>query len=364
MIGVARRDRNRRPDSDGRSIERSASRGARPPHPPLPARRSPCLVFRSRTGRRPHRRRPPAPARRRPSSSGSGSTRPMPPTAADALVQADLMGVDSHGVSNYIQLLYVPGLRAGSIEPRPHDRGGARDADLGADRRRRRARPGGRDPRDAASPIEKARATGVGLVAVRNSRHYGAAGVYARMALAHDMIGLSLTNSDKLVVPTFGRESRIGTNPIGVAVPAGERASVPARHGDQHGAARQDHAGAPQRAHAARWGGRPTRTACRPPIPRPRSARCGCCRWRHAGAGEPQGLRTRRRGRHPRRRAERSRRRGGAGSGRPGRALLRRAARRRAAPGRSVQGRHGRVPASAAQDARRRPGTIACSTPA
>src|SRR6186997_3040535 len=40
-------------------------------------------------------------------------------TAADVLVQADLMGVDSHGVSNYIQLLYVPGLRGGSIQPRP-----------------------------------------------------------------------------------------------------------------------------------------------------------------------------------------------------------------------------------------------------
>ena len=69
--------------------------------------------------------------------------------------------------------------------------------------------------------IEKARAAGIGLVAVRNSRHYGAAGNYARMALAHDMIGFSVTNSDKLVVPTYGRESRIGTNPIGVAVPAG-----------------------------------------------------------------------------------------------------------------------------------------------
>ncbi len=48
-------------------------------------------------------------------------------TAADVLVQADLMGVDSHGVSNYIQLLYVPGLRSGTIAPRPEDRSGARE---------------------------------------------------------------------------------------------------------------------------------------------------------------------------------------------------------------------------------------------
>lgn len=141
-------------------------------------------------------------------------------TAADVLVQADLTGVDSHGVSNYIQLLYVPGLRGGTIQPRPKievvsetpisaliDGGGGLGLVVGT--------------RAMRLAIEKARTVGVGLVAVRNSRHYGAAGHYARLAIAHDMIGLSLTNSDKLVVPTWGRESRIGTNPIGVAVPAG-----------------------------------------------------------------------------------------------------------------------------------------------
>jgi LDH2 family malate/lactate/ureidoglycolate dehydrogenase len=143
-------------------------------------------------------------------------------TAADVLVQADLMGVDSHGVSNYIQLLYVPGLRGGSIVPRPRievvqetpisaliDGGGGLGLVVGS--------------RAMRIAIEKARASGVGVAAVRNSRHYGAAGCYARLALRHDLIGLSLTNSDKLVVPTFGRETRIGTNPIAVAVPAGDQ---------------------------------------------------------------------------------------------------------------------------------------------
>ncbi|HVR29373.1 MAG TPA: Ldh family oxidoreductase [Thermoanaerobaculia bacterium] len=144
-------------------------------------------------------------------------------TAAEVLVQADLMGVDSHGVSNYIQLLYEPGLRRGTIEPRPRievvaetpisalvDGGGGLGLVVGA--------------RAMAIAIEKAGAAGVGLVAVRNSRHYGAAGIYSRMAIERDMIGLSLTNSDQLVAPTFGRESRIGTNPIAVAVPAGVEA--------------------------------------------------------------------------------------------------------------------------------------------
>jgi LDH2 family malate/lactate/ureidoglycolate dehydrogenase len=70
--------------------------------------------------------------------------------------------------------------------------------------------------------IEKARHTGVALSAVRNSNHYGIAGYYSMMALEHDMIGLSMTNSDILVVPTFGRDSLLGTNPISIAIPAGK----------------------------------------------------------------------------------------------------------------------------------------------
>jgi LDH2 family malate/lactate/ureidoglycolate dehydrogenase len=72
--------------------------------------------------------------------------------------------------------------------------------------------------------IEKAKASGVGIVTVRNSRHYGAAGVYSKRALEHDMIGLSLTNADALVLPTHGKQARLGTNPIAVAVPTGELA--------------------------------------------------------------------------------------------------------------------------------------------
>lgn len=67
--------------------------------------------------------------------------------------------------------------------------------------------------------ITKARETGVGIVAARNSQHFGAAGVYAKMALEHDMIGVATTNADQLVVPLHGREARFGTNPLAVAVP-------------------------------------------------------------------------------------------------------------------------------------------------
>ncbi|MRR32269.1 Ldh family oxidoreductase [bacterium] len=70
------------------------------------------------------------------------------------------------------------------------------------------------------SAIEKARQNGVAFVNVRNSNHYGIAGYYAMMALPHDMIGISFTNAQPLVVPTYGRTRLIGTNPIAVAAPA------------------------------------------------------------------------------------------------------------------------------------------------
>jgi len=68
--------------------------------------------------------------------------------------------------------------------------------------------------------IDKALKNGVGFVSVGNSNHYGIASYYSLMALKHDLIGISLTNSDAYVVPTFGKEVMLGTNPISVTIPA------------------------------------------------------------------------------------------------------------------------------------------------
>jgi LDH2 family malate/lactate/ureidoglycolate dehydrogenase len=68
--------------------------------------------------------------------------------------------------------------------------------------------------------IEKAKTAGVCFATVCNSNHYGIAGYYAKMALAENMIGMSFTNSQPLVAPTFGRTAILGTNPIAVAAPA------------------------------------------------------------------------------------------------------------------------------------------------
>ncbi len=68
--------------------------------------------------------------------------------------------------------------------------------------------------------IEKAKVSGVGIVSVRNSNHYGIAGYYAKMACDAGLMGFSCTNSEAIMVPTFGRLAMLGSNPIACAFPA------------------------------------------------------------------------------------------------------------------------------------------------
>ena len=74
--------------------------------------------------------------------------------------------------------------------------------------------------------IEKAENTGFGMVTVRNSNHYGVARYYARMAAEREMIGMSMTNSEAIMVPTFGKQAMIGTNPIAFAMPVFDGATT------------------------------------------------------------------------------------------------------------------------------------------
>ncbi len=138
---------------------------------------------------------------------------------AEVLVSADLRGVDSHGVARLPR--YVNGLRDGvmlpKVEPKIiHETLTTATLDAG---------DGLGQPasvRGMELAIQKAQEAGAGFVTVRNSNHYGIAGYYALMALPHDLIGISLTNADTLVVPTFGKKALFGTNPIAVAIPAGQ----------------------------------------------------------------------------------------------------------------------------------------------
>jgi len=138
-------------------------------------------------------------------------------TAAECLNQADLRGVDSHGVarlSGYVRLWELKRLNATPVLKIIHETPSTAvlDGDLGLGLVTA--------PHAMQIAIEKARIAGTGWVAVQNSNHYGIAGFHAMMALQHDMIGISMTNASPLVAPTFSRSRFLGTNPIAVAIPA------------------------------------------------------------------------------------------------------------------------------------------------
>ena len=68
--------------------------------------------------------------------------------------------------------------------------------------------------------IEKAKTSGMAIVTVRNSNHFGIAGYYAKMACDAGLLGMAMTNSEAIMVPTFGRMAMLGSNPIAIACPA------------------------------------------------------------------------------------------------------------------------------------------------
>jgi len=140
--------------------------------------------------------------------------------ATDVLLSADLRGVDSHGIarlSGYVRLW-----EAGRINTNPqvkvvHETPSTAVVDG----------DGGLGlvvaPWAMSIAIQKAELVGTGWVSVRNSNHFGIAGYHAMQALAHDMIGLAMTNASPLVAPTHSTERLLGTNPIAVAIPAQEQ---------------------------------------------------------------------------------------------------------------------------------------------
>jgi LDH2 family malate/lactate/ureidoglycolate dehydrogenase len=137
---------------------------------------------------------------------------------ADVLVTSDLHGIDSHGVARLRR--YVEGLRDGVMRAQPEVAVLAETSttvliDAGA---------GLGQPvsyRAMQRAIQKAKEHGSGFACVRNSNHFGIAGYYAMMALDEGCIGIAMTNAGPRVLPTFGREAMLGTNPLAVAAPAG-----------------------------------------------------------------------------------------------------------------------------------------------
>lgn len=139
--------------------------------------------------------------------------------AAKVLLSADLRGIDSHGVarlSGYIRLWEVKRINARPtiriIHESPSTAVIDGDGGLGLVVA----------PYAMQVAIDKAKVAGTGWVSVQNSNHFGIAGYHAMMALEHEMIGWAMTNASPLVAPTFSKERLLGTNPICVAIPAGQ----------------------------------------------------------------------------------------------------------------------------------------------
>ena len=138
----------------------------------------------------------------------------------DVLLAADIRGVDSHGLIR-LASYYGNRLRGGYINPKT-------PVKLISETETTALMDGGNGCGQVASykamniAIEKAKKQNVGIVTVKHSDHYGIAAYYAMMALEHDMIGVSMTNSQPLVAPTYGKSAVLGTNPISVAAPSYE----------------------------------------------------------------------------------------------------------------------------------------------
>lgn len=136
---------------------------------------------------------------------------------SDVLLTSDLYGIESHGMQRMVR--YHKGISSGmiKIQAKPeiifetpvscvidgHDGMGQLIGDMAMKK-----------------AIEKAKTSGVGIVSVRNSNHYGIAGYYAKMACREGLIGFSCTNSEAIMVPTHGKKAMLGSNPIACAMPA------------------------------------------------------------------------------------------------------------------------------------------------
>ncbi|MEQ8235316.1 MAG: Ldh family oxidoreductase [Syntrophomonadaceae bacterium] len=139
---------------------------------------------------------------------------------ADVLITADKRGIDSHGIGR-LKPIYYDRIKQGILNPQTDFeilRSGPTTAVVD-----------GHDgmghviaKRSMQMAIDKARQYGMGMVAVRNSSHYGIAGYFALMAVEAGMIGITGTNARPSIAPTFGVENMLGTNPLTFGIPTDE----------------------------------------------------------------------------------------------------------------------------------------------
>lgn len=151
---------------------------------------------------------------------GYGIPRADAEICTDVLLESDRRGIESHGCNRF-KPIYLDRIKAGIQNPITEFEVVRETATT--------AVVDGHDGmgqvigyRSMQMAIEKAKKYGMGMVAVRNSCHYGIAGYYATMATKAGMIGITGTNARPSIAPTFGVENMLGTNPLTVGFPTDE----------------------------------------------------------------------------------------------------------------------------------------------
>ena len=136
---------------------------------------------------------------------------------SDVLLMSDDFGIESHGMQRLVR--YHKGIASGliKVDAKPEV---VFETPISAviDAHDGMGQVVGHFAMEKA--IEKAKVSGVGIVTVRNSNHYGIAGYYARLAMDQGLIGFSCTNSEAIMVPTFGKKAMLGSNPLAFSAPA------------------------------------------------------------------------------------------------------------------------------------------------
>ena len=149
--------------------------------------------------------------------AGYGFTEEESRQITEVLLDADLSGIESHGIQRLIR--YHKEITAGLVKVNNSIQI-VKETPISATINANDAMGQlvGIKAMDLA--IEKAKSTGIGMVAVRDSNHYGIAGFYTRRAAEQGLIGICMTNTEAIMVPTFGKQAMLGTNPIAFSMPA------------------------------------------------------------------------------------------------------------------------------------------------
>ncbi len=139
---------------------------------------------------------------------------------AEVLLESDRRGIESHGCNRF-KPIYIDRIKDGILNPKTEfevirqtpttavvDGHNGMGMVIGT--------------KAMQMAIDKSKQYGMGMVAVRNSTHYGIAGYYATMCTENNMVGITGTNARPSIAPTFGVENMLGTNPITFGLPTDE----------------------------------------------------------------------------------------------------------------------------------------------